>query len=72
MVEFEELRLRLLDSEKPIENLKEALAIDSLKAEVEVLEKGERERRPGLLGRYGEQPKGDAKDRFLKGQGHRL
>ncbi|OKZ80832.1 MAG: peptide chain release factor 2 [Clostridium sp. CAG:217_53_7] len=34
MVEFEELRLRLLDSEKPIENLKEALAIDSLKAEV--------------------------------------
>ena len=39
MVEFEELRLRLLDSEKPFENLKEALAIDSLKAEVEVLEK---------------------------------
>lgn len=39
MVEFEELRLRLLDSEKPIETLKEALAIDSLKAEVEVLEK---------------------------------
>lgn len=39
MVEFEELRLRLLDSEKPIEDLKEALAIDSLKAEVEVLEK---------------------------------
>lgn len=39
MVEFEELRLRLLDSEKPIENLKEALAIDSLKVEVEVLEK---------------------------------
>ena len=39
MVEFEELRLRLLDSEKPIENLKEALAIDSLKAAVEVLEK---------------------------------
>lgn len=39
MVEFEELRLRLLDSEKPIKNLKEALAIDSLKAEVEVLEK---------------------------------
>lgn len=39
MVEIEELRLRLLDSEKPIENLKEALAIDSLKAEVEVLEK---------------------------------
>ena len=39
MVEFEELRLRLLDSEKPIVNLKEALAIDSLKAEVAVLEK---------------------------------
>lgn len=39
MVEFEELRLRLLNSEKPIKNLKEALAIDSLKAEVEVLEK---------------------------------
>ena len=39
MVEFEELRLRLLDSEKPIDNLQEALAIDSLKAEVEVREK---------------------------------
>ena len=39
MVQFEELRLRMLASEKPIENLKEALAIDSLKAEVEVLEK---------------------------------
>ena len=39
MVEFEELRLRLLDSEKPIVNLKEALAIDSLTAEVAVLEK---------------------------------
>lgn len=39
MVEFEELRLKLLESEKPIQNLKEALAIDSLKSEVEVLEK---------------------------------
>ena len=36
---YQSERLRLLDSEKPIENLKEALAIDSLKAEVEVLEK---------------------------------
>lgn len=39
MIEFEELRLKLLESEKPIQNLKEALAIDSLKSEVEVLEK---------------------------------
>lgn len=39
MVEFEELRLKLLESEKPIQNLKEALAIDSLKSEVEELEK---------------------------------
>ena len=29
MVEFEELRMRLLDSEKTIENLKEDLAKDS-------------------------------------------
>lgn len=28
MIEFEDLRLRLLESEKPIANLKEALAID--------------------------------------------
>ena len=51
MVEFEELRLRLLDSEKPIENLKEALAIDSLKAEVEVLEKESAPRTFGTIWR---------------------
>lgn len=39
MIEFEELRLKLLESEEPIQNLKEALAIDSLKSEVEALEK---------------------------------
>lgn len=38
MVEFDDLRLRLLESEKPIENLKEALAIDHVKKEVEELE----------------------------------
>lgn len=38
MVEFDELRLRLLESEKPIKNLKEALAIDSIKKEVALLE----------------------------------
>lgn len=39
MIEFEELRLKLLECEEPIQNLKEALAIDSLKSEVEALEK---------------------------------
>lgn len=39
MIEFEELKLKLLESEKPIQDLKEALAIDSLKAEVDALEK---------------------------------
>ena len=39
MVEYEELRLRLLESEKTVENLKEALAIDTLKKEIEELEK---------------------------------
>lgn len=39
MIEFEELRLKLLESEEPIQNLKEALAIGSLKSEVEALEK---------------------------------
>lgn len=38
MVEFDELRLRLLESKNPIENLKDALAIDSLKYEVAELE----------------------------------
>ena len=31
MIEFENLRFRLLESEKPIQNLKEALAIDLIK-----------------------------------------
>ena len=39
MIEFEDLRLRLLESEKPIENLKEALAIDHVKNEIAELEK---------------------------------
>ena len=39
MVEFDDLRLRLLESEKPIENLREALAIDHIEAEVAELEK---------------------------------
>lgn len=38
MVEYEELRFRLLESENPIKNLKEALAIDSLKQDIEKLE----------------------------------
>ena len=38
MLEFENLRFRLLESEKPIENLKEALAIDTLKEEIAELE----------------------------------
>ncbi len=38
MVEYEELRFRLLESENPIKNLKEALAIDSLKQDIERLE----------------------------------
>ncbi len=38
MVEFENLRFRLLESEKPILNLKEALAIDMIKEEIKALE----------------------------------
>lgn len=38
MIEYEELRLRLLESEKTVKNLKEALAIDSLKKEIADLE----------------------------------
>lgn len=38
MVEFENLRFRLLESEKPIQNLKEALAIDLISKEIEELE----------------------------------
>ena len=34
MIEYEELRLRLLESEKTVKNLKEALAIDTLKEEI--------------------------------------
>ena len=39
MIEYEELKQRLLQSEKPIENLKEALSIDHIKEEIEALEK---------------------------------
>ena len=39
MIEYEELRLRLLESEKTVKNLKEALAIDTLKEEIGELEK---------------------------------
>ena len=39
MVEFDDLRLRLLESENPIKNLKEALAVDLVEKEVEALEK---------------------------------
>lgn len=38
MIEFENLRFRLLESEKPIQNLKEALAIDLIKNEIKELE----------------------------------
>lgn len=38
MVEFENLRFRLLESEKPIQNLKEALAIDMVMEEIKELE----------------------------------
>lgn len=38
MIEYEELRSRLLESEKTVENLKEALAIDTLKKEIAQLE----------------------------------
>ena len=38
MVEFENLRFRLIESEKPIQNLKEALAIDLVKEEISQLE----------------------------------
>lgn len=38
MIEYEELRFRLLESENTVKNLKEALAIDKLKTEVSELE----------------------------------
>lgn len=38
MIEFEDLRLRLLESEKPIANLKEALAIDHVEKEIAELD----------------------------------
>lgn len=46
MIEYEELKARLLESEKTIENLKEALAIDSLKDEINTLE--EKSSAPGF------------------------
>ena len=39
MIEYEELKQRLIQSEKPIENLKEALSIDRVKEEIDELEK---------------------------------
>ena len=39
MIEYEELKQRLMQSEKPIENLKEALNIDRVKEEIDALEK---------------------------------
>ncbi|MBR3737710.1 MAG: peptide chain release factor 2 [Eubacterium sp.] len=39
MIEYEELKQRLMQSEDAIENLKEALSIDSVKEEIENLEK---------------------------------
>ncbi len=39
MIEYEELKQRLSQSEKPIENLKEALSIDHVKEEIDALEK---------------------------------
>ena len=38
MIEYEELKARLLESKKVIENLKEALAIDTLKSDIDRLE----------------------------------
>ena len=39
MIEFEELNQRLMQSEEPISNLKEALDIDNVKTQIEELEK---------------------------------
>lgn len=39
MIEYEELKSRLLESEDTVQNLKEALAIDTLKKDIEELEK---------------------------------
>ena len=39
MIEFEELNQRLMQSEEPISNLKEALDIDNVKIQIEKLEK---------------------------------
>ena len=62
MVEYEELRLRLLESEKTVKNLKEALAIDTLKGDIAELEK--ESAKPDFWGRYGKQPKGYAENRL--------
>ena len=56
MIEYEELRLRLLESEKTVKNLKEALAIDTLKEEISELEKES--------SKPGKQPKSNAKNRL--------
>ncbi len=39
MIEYEELKLRLLESEKTVKNLREALAVDTLNKEIAELEK---------------------------------
>ena len=39
MIEFEELNQRLMQSEEPINNLKEALDIDNVKVQIAELEK---------------------------------
>ena len=64
MLEFEELNQRLMQSEKPIENLKEALDIDNLVKEVAELE----EQCSGFLGRYATEPKDYAENRLSKGK----
>ena len=46
MIEYEELKLRLLESEKTVKNLKEALAIDLLKKDIAELE--EKSSQPGF------------------------
>ena len=39
MIQFEELRLRLLESEKPLAELADALGLKKMSAEIEELEK---------------------------------
>lgn len=66
MLEFEELNQRLSQSQKPIDDLKEALNIDNLKTEIAELEKSA----PlPIFGTIWKKAKRLCKNRFVKSKG---